>query len=213
MATRRRPAAAASPLGEPLKPTKPRPSRPSLLVQVGQPESMAAWNDADVKWAAEASVELGLQAAQKMFLLLDQFGIARDHEERWFLLALRLAIEHEPGFKVASDEPRRIGRPKSWTDMLRTDLYCRVQLENADREARGLARSDTDVCRLLARDERWSAWGSQKVLYNQLQLAKHSKMVQMIERIRQHPKIGDSAYRWFVERVPTGAPTLRPLSK
>ncbi|NLZ41033.1 MAG: hypothetical protein GX886_07230, partial [Comamonadaceae bacterium] len=189
MATRRR-SAPASPLSEPLKPTKARPRPPTLLEQAGDPASVARWKEADAQWSAEASADLGLQATGKMLLLLDQFGIARDHEERWFLLALRLAIEHEPGFKVASDEPRRIGRPKSWTDMLRTDLYCRVQLENADREARGLARSDTDVCRLLAREERWGAWGSQKVLYNQLQLAKHSKMVQMIERIRQHPKIG-----------------------
>ena len=56
-----------------------------------------------VKWIVDNQIA-------KIPVLLDHFGISRDHPACWHLLAFRLACEYVPGFRLP--EPR--GRKKYW---------------------------------------------------------------------------------------------------
>lgn len=82
-----------------------------------------------------------------LMILLDEYGIARDDGERWFKLAHRLAMKHEPMFK-AHREP---GRAKVWSKVLLRVLVAYVEKLRA---SRGLtARS---ACRVLSTTEPWN---------------------------------------------------------
>jgi hypothetical protein len=67
--------------------------------------------------------------AENLLSLMDHYGIDRDHQDGWCLLAFALARDHVPAFRP----PPRKGRPKKDIDKLR--VYFAVQKKMADRTA------------------------------------------------------------------------------
>ncbi len=57
-------------------------------------------------------------ADEKLLLLMDHYGIDRDRDDRWQILALALARDHVPAFNFAPVK----GRPKKEIDKLRVYL-------------------------------------------------------------------------------------------
>jgi hypothetical protein len=51
---------------------------------------------------------------QKLPLLFAHYRIDPKHEDAWERLALRLIVDHVPGFAASSGGGRRVGRPKKW---------------------------------------------------------------------------------------------------
>ncbi len=61
---------------------------------------------------------------EKMALLLDHFGISKDSDDRWFSLALSLAIRHVPGFRYHS--PKKRSKQAKWRGYRSWELYTDV---------------------------------------------------------------------------------------
>lgn len=77
---------------------------------------------------------------RKLPLLFDKFRISQDKPEKWFMLALALAIKHEPGFQFQQPS----GRPNKWDSQL-LPLWATVQLAIAKKEI-----SVSNACKNLA---------------------------------------------------------------
>lgn len=90
---------------------------------------------------------------EKLALLMKHYGI--DGERAWRSLALRLAIEHVPGFQVFKTKPRR-GAPVIW------DCDRLLRLLTTVREVQKRSNlSEKAACRVLAtKDEFKREWGT-----------------------------------------------------
>ena len=60
----------------------------------------------------DEDMRIVIEQFQKLFLLLDHFGIPEGSRLRWFYLAFRLARQHVPGMKVVTGSETE-ARPKS----------------------------------------------------------------------------------------------------
>lgn len=49
---------------------------------------------------------------RRISLLFEHYGIQQDSADEWFLLAQALANDHVPGFRVAHEQERGVGRPR-----------------------------------------------------------------------------------------------------
>lgn len=184
------------PLTAPLRPPDQPPDYPTALLTGTDPLAVEEWKDKYEEWRTNAGIEMGLAAIEKLGALLDHYGIQRDAEERWFNLALKLALDYVPGFQVER-KPVPKGRRLKWTEMRLAALHCAVMTENLRRRDVGLAESDIDACRRLAKTDAWRGWGEAKTLCNKLGEARTSLLVQMIEGMRADPRIGLRAYEIF----------------
>lgn len=79
---------------------------------------------------------------EKLPLLLDHFGISKNDQERWYKLALCLAVAHVPGFQEKLR--RKGGRPPAMTSAEEAKLYANYC------ELRKSGQSDRNAARLLA---------------------------------------------------------------
>ncbi len=72
---------------------------------------------------------------ENLLLLMDHYGIERDLENRWRILAFALARDHVPAFKA----PPARGRPKKNTDMMR--VFFQVKKKMVDNPALSESRA------------------------------------------------------------------------
>lgn len=192
--------ALAGPLVTPLRPSKERPAPPTVLQQHGDPASMDKWRGPDAAWSAEMAVEMGVESFKKLALLLEHYGIASQDNDRWFMLAMKLANDYVPGFHVAQPKAP-MGRRSKWTEERRVVLYCNVMLEIEPRPGRQRTCSATEACATLAKSVPWKGLGSAKVLYNQFTLSRDELLVRMVRRIQADPLFGNRAYTIFLEHL------------
>lgn len=139
---------------EPLREGLPAPTPPTIVdgddVQGAYESKLGAWKAADAAALAE-------EAAPKLWLLLDHYAIARDDPERWFLLSLKLAIDHVPGFTRAPPGSKP-GRPSEWDAFKLALVYCLVEKKKHERLLQGLECSDLDACRFVLQDPGCAPW-------------------------------------------------------
>jgi hypothetical protein len=115
----------------------------------------------------EEVARLEIARRHKLLPLLEHFGIARDDSERWYKLALALAIEHIPGFQAK----RSPGRRKIETTWMLSSLYRTFirEMANQRRRRQSVEISDADVCRCLLRDENFRRDFPQMITTKRLQ--------------------------------------------
>jgi hypothetical protein len=85
---------------------------------------------------------------QKLPLLFDHYGVAKDDPDRWQKLCLSLAIAHIPGFQVRASRAK--GRPRTVQSSVEDKLYARFCALRQD------GHSDRNAARLLANELRKS---------------------------------------------------------
>jgi hypothetical protein len=78
---------------------------------------------------------------QKLGALCEHYEIQNDDPDKWFWLAMRLAWDHVPGFRLEAEKPKWVPTPKTTEDLI---LY--VVLAEADMDH----RSVKNAARLLS---------------------------------------------------------------
>ena len=73
--------------------------------------------------------------AENLLLLMDHYGIDRDRDDRWRILAFALAREHVPAFR----RPTSKGRPK--TDIDKVKVYSEVRKKIAKNKTLSVNRA------------------------------------------------------------------------
>jgi len=74
-------------------------------------EALPAAGSAD---ELDSSVETSCRKIDKLLKLLELYKIDSLAKHRWLRLALALAEQHVPGFRVIHEPPHKRGRPRSW---------------------------------------------------------------------------------------------------
>jgi hypothetical protein len=90
------------------------------------------------------------EVAERLGALLQHYGVSLDDEDHWYKLALRLAIEHVPGFQV---EKRGYG--KDWGFRQEEQLYKDVMAF-----VRRTGTTAHNACRCLATQSRYREIGA-----------------------------------------------------
>ncbi len=117
----------------------------------------------------------------KFDLLFEHYGISNTSDHRWYLLALKLAINHVPGFQVVTEKR---GRKIKWDPVALAHLYFEVE----DRLQTSEYKNPTVqwACSELSRTPTWKAFfgprgdtdQNAKTLQNNYILAKTSLLVE-----------------------------------
>lgn len=88
----------------------------------------------------------------KLFVLLDHFEISSDNPDCWLQLAVKLALEHVPGFQVE----RKVGAKPKWTIFNRRELRETIDCEKS--KAGNIAgKGIAWACGILAKQEPWKS--------------------------------------------------------
>jgi hypothetical protein len=92
----------------------------------------------------------------KFFELMEWYDIDPESEDRWFLLAVELAIQHVPGMCIIYETQPRRGRKSSWKTGLAIELLRSIEALQQQRE--GL--SITEAIAKLRQDKagKWSRY-------------------------------------------------------
>ena len=107
-------------------------------------------------------------AIKKMSTLLDYYDINQDNENKWFELAMKLAMAHEPGFQM-QESPS--GRINTWDSNQLLGFYCLIELI---KEKKGI--STTHACQIAKKDHFPDSAISIKTLANKYSLVKKDKI-------------------------------------
>lgn len=121
----------------------------SVLGHAADEHSLAAERHG---WAVRTALVDAATAAPKMLLLLDHYGIERSEPERWFVLALRLAMDHVPGFQA--EVPR--GRPHEWSSTKLALLRLAIDQKLHERKPAGRPRTVHNAASIVAADSRFA---------------------------------------------------------
>lgn len=144
-----------------------------------------------------------------MTSLLEREDIPSHDPDRWFRLALALAIRHEPTLQVA--RPSAAGQPRKWKEWDLIALWARVRksrLENPD-------LSEADVLRQIVQVS--SPGNSQrqaarlKTLKNRLSESKRSPLVGFIQRAIEAGVMREAQLFAALEDLPSGSVFSRTL--
>lgn len=103
---------------------------------------------------------------RKLDLLFDHYDIDRNNPDRWFLLSMKLAINHVDGFWLEEDAQSG-GAPTLWDDRKLALLYFEVQKLIISKGSKS-THNPNWACGQLAKNPKWNS--TQKTLAN-----KHSK--------------------------------------
>jgi hypothetical protein len=149
-----------------------RPIRPQVI----RPHPLIATDRETIELANAQMEDLHAKAIanaqrEKLQLLLRRYELV---ENDWYGLALSLASDYEPGFRVdrqiallptgfsgpvrvkngqvVDKEDKAVGRPQEWSDQRYQDLVAAVELEKADH---GLTK-DIDALNRIVRRKAWA---------------------------------------------------------
>ena len=106
-------------------------------------------------------------ALKKMPALLDYYEIDQDDENKWFKLAMELAMVHEPGFQM-QESPS--GRTNTWDSNQLLGFYCLIELIKEEKEI-----TTNHACQIAKKDCFPDSPISIKTLANKYSLAKKDK--------------------------------------
>jgi len=138
-------------LNRPIK-TEPPPDSPTILEDILNPDSKAEFKKKRDKYLVKSTFYCATEALNKMNELLEHYEIDKnDLDNRWYLLAFRLATDHVPGFRV--EQKKELGRPQEWDIVSLAILYCDVKDVKREREEKGLSAKMTDICQILSKRE------------------------------------------------------------
>lgn len=188
------------PLTEPITPPKPPPKRPNLMQEARDPASVDEYQQDLNSWAVNTAVHLGQQRLQKLGMLLEHYNIDPNDGDKWLRLSMLLSEQYVPGF-AHKPFPKKRGAPSKWNDQKHADLFCAVMIKKEEREKMSLPMSESDICRLLAKDPAWSGYGGAKALLNELMKAKKTGIVEKLIMIHESElKNSIHVYKSFYER-------------
>jgi len=194
-------------LGKPIA-TKQPPKPPGLLTGKSKAEAEAEYAEERRQYLHSTTMRCSTEAVEKLILLFDYYNIpqkdseGRWDDDRWFRLALALAMDHVPGFRT---EPEGLsGRPRKrdqdpyffWR------LYLDVEALKRERESKGQRVAVTEICNTLIKREEYKAHKKGKSLANLYYKASEDVLVRVYLRLVEGiPK----------ERIPEEASYLREL--
>lgn len=162
-------------LAQPIK-LSPPPNPPTLLTR--NPESEAKYKQEYAKWLNDQKYKFMGEHAIKLAKLCEHYGLDIKEKEKdvWFELALALAKDHVPGFRV--EQAKQSGRPKERDESFLARLYFDFEQAREERKSKGLPAKITDICSALARDANYQDI-SKKTIGNLYQQAKASPLVKL----------------------------------
>jgi hypothetical protein len=135
------------PYSRQLKKPIARASKADLMLRGSPDEQERLGHEDDMRILAEQF--------DKLFPLLDHFGIPQTSPLRWFHLAFQLAKQHVPGMKITKEPKKRRG-PKAKWDGVRSDVaFIAAVAQLKDERKRGNA----DAIRTL-RKRQPEVWGN-----------------------------------------------------
>jgi hypothetical protein len=100
------------------------------------------------------------QQFDKLFLLLDHYGIDRKNKNCWIILSLCLGEEYVPGMRVESSPRSRPGRKRTWKAGMGFDLLRDVE---AVRKEKKLQIGDA-IDHLRKSDPKWARFTPQNLI-------------------------------------------------
>jgi hypothetical protein len=118
--------------------TKPKPKYTGLLAE---PLPEPTFGEI---FGKQLDIEVGKLFVQKLILLLEYYGIEKNNRDPWFILALRLARDHVPGFQRKTWNPKKAGAPAKWKGTQAWDLHADVW------ELVQQGNSEAEACRVLS---------------------------------------------------------------
>lgn len=154
-------------------PPKPRGVMTKILLPEATDTYQEEWN----RWFGESVSNVIADQVPKLMLLMDHYDIARGDPERWFLLALALARNHVPGFRI--EDGNLVGRKESWDVVKDTLLYISV-IEKIHAGPASTSRTISWACEQVAKDSLWKDSGlKKKSLQNRYPKAEKSILAQI----------------------------------
>jgi hypothetical protein len=111
--------------------------------------------------ASEEDARIFAKQVDKLFLLLEHFGIPRTDGLRWFCLVFQLARQHVPGMKTTTGPKTRRGRKTIWGESgLDAELVYLVRV--VERERR---KGITDAIRIVMKryPDEWGQFPQQSL--------------------------------------------------
>ena len=103
------------------------------------------------KYMALESGRIMVAHIRKLFMLLDHYEVDQKSENKWYELALQLALNHVPGFRL---EIKPVAKMTKWNPVSYAKLYFDV--EGLLSSQRGKALSQTAACNILLKREPWN---------------------------------------------------------
>jgi hypothetical protein len=115
---------------------------------------------------------------EKLNLLCEHFCVERtsDGDLNWMDLAIKLLLEHEPGFRSAAKCGRKRGRPRDW----RKDIALILDVDHVIGKRR---RSDSEAIHILTTSPRFAKrWNgeNERTLRNRLSAGRRDKELAII---------------------------------
>jgi len=169
----------------------PPPHPPTILSEKPDYESSHA------KHKKEVDEIISREVSRKMPVLLDHYELDANDADVWYKLALKLAINHVPGFDLYGK--RQSGRKSTWNFISHAKLYFDVL-----RETKGQLEKENiqAACYHLLKKEPWTWFlqekgfkkPSAKTLQNQFSAARRSPLVKMFEALPNDHKAKQAFY-------------------
>ena len=129
---------------------------------------------------SDDSLKIAIETTSKLGILLKHYGIDKNDNNRWFMLALNLAATHVPGFGI--EHEKKTGRPKEWDETKLAKLYLDVEELKRELAENGYSTQITNVCRTMARKEPYKEYTG-KTLSNQYYNSKNSPLTKLLLEI------------------------------
>jgi len=176
--------------------TEPPPDYPTILEDILNPDAKAEFKKKSDKYLVKSTFYCATESIKKMMELLEHYEIDKnDLNNRWYLLAHRLATDHVPGFRV--EQKKESGRPQEWDVVSLAILYCDVKDVKREREEKGLSAKMTDICQILSKREpyklrrgsKYKTGITRKTIVNLYERAKKSPLVLLWNPFFISPKL------------------------